>query len=109
MNKINTKLIFNHKLLAKNIRTLLYDAFIKKNIENENNEIYVGTNARDSHLFLTSRIEKDSKYIEKYGYVIIFSYYVDDVCIKQMLFREDDKGKVGEPFKTNSNPHIHKY
>tara|TARA_B100001094_G_scaffold332747_1_gene406207 strand:+ start:2622 stop:2951 length:330 start_codon:yes stop_codon:yes gene_type:complete len=109
MNKINTKLIFNHKLLAKNIRTLLYDAFLKKNYEDDNNEIYVGANAKDSHLFFVSRIEKKSKYIEEYGFVIIFNYYVDDVLIKQMLFRENDKGKIGKPFKTNSEPAKNKY
>jgi hypothetical protein len=34
---------------------------------------------------------------------------VDDVLIKQMLFREDDKGKIGKPFKTNSEPAKNKY
>lgn len=66
-------------------------------------QIYVGSSAKNSHFFCKHIITQRSKYIEEYGQCKIFTFSVDDIIIKQMIFEEDAKGRAGILRKTNTN------
>jgi|TARA_B110000259_G_C13958015_1_gene379529 hypothetical protein len=72
-------------------------------------EIYVGSSAKNSTLFMTHRVTKRDKYIEEYGHCIVFTFFADKLCIKQMVFLENDKGKAGNLVKTNTFGNTIKY
>lgn len=65
-------------------------------------KIYVGSSAKNSHLLIEPITTKRFKYNEELGRVVCsFRYYVDGICIKEMLF-EDNNGKAGEYISTTS-------
>ena len=65
------------------------------------NEIYIGSSAKNSHLFLNSIITKRTENT-KYGKCIVFKYSVDNVVIKKAYFDINAKGNANELIKTES-------
>jgi len=61
--------------------------------------IYVGSSASNSHKFVdiitTKRIVSDPRY----GDTIVFKISLDDVVLKEMIFK-NNKGRAGEYIKT---------
>jgi hypothetical protein len=72
-------------------------------------EIYVGSSAKNSHFFCKHLITQRDKHIDKWGECKVFTFSVDDIVIKQMVFKTDKKGRAEELVKTNIVPQIHKY
>ena len=66
------------------------------------NEIFVGSSAKNSTSFLTSIITKREIEDTKYGNCIVFSYSVDDIIIKKMYFIINKKGNADEFIKTET-------
>lgn len=63
--------------------------------------ICVGSSAKNSHDFLETKVTKRD--IEWKGRdCIVFSYSVDDVILKRMIFTKDKKGNADTPIKVFS-------
>mgnify|MGYP003109647210 FL=1 len=65
------------------------------------NEIYIGSSAKNSHLFLHSIITKRTENT-KYGKCIVFKYSVDNVVIKKAYFDIDARGSAKDLIKTEN-------
>ncbi len=65
-------------------------------------DVVVGSSYRNSHKFLrhttTRRLKSEYK---GYKDVIVFKFSVDDIVLKEMIFKNNN-GKAGEWLKTNS-------
>lgn len=66
--------------------------------ETGENNISVGSGANNSHDFLKTIITKRLKYY-KDELCVVFSYSVDDVVIKKMIFKNNN-GRAGDHIKT---------
>ena len=66
--------------------------------ETGENNISVGSSARNSHDFLKTIITKRLRFY-KDELCVVFSYSVDDVIIKKMIFKNNN-GKAGNHIKT---------
>ena len=63
--------------------------------------ICVGSSAKNSHDFVNTIVtQRKDKW--KNRDVIVFSYSVDDVILKRMIFTIDEKGKADTPIKVIS-------
>ena len=58
--------------------------------------IYIGSSSKNSTEFIRTSTTRRFKYNEALGQVVCsFRFYVDGICIKEMIF-EDNNGKVGQ-------------
>jgi len=67
--------------------------------ETGENNICVGSSRSNSHDFLTTIITKRERFY-KDELCMVFSFSVDDVIIKKMIFTLDKNGTAGEHIKT---------
>lgn len=67
--------------------------------DNSIDTIVVGSSAMNSHEFVETKTLRRFYLHEKHGNVCSFKYYVDDVKIKEKLFK-DNNGKAGEYIET---------
>lgn len=67
-------------------------------VETGQNNIYVGSSPSNSHGFIKTIITKRLRFY-KDELCVVFSYSVDDVVIKKMIF-ENNNGKAGKFIKT---------
>lgn len=64
--------------------------------------IFVGSSPKNSHLLAEPCTTRRFKYNEELNRVVCsFRFYVDGICIKEMLF-EDNNGKAGALISTKS-------
>lgn len=70
--------------------------------DTSSSHIFVGSSAKNSHLLAEPCTTKRFKFLEKYNRVVIsFRFYVDGICLKEMIF-EDNNGKAGALLESNS-------
>lgn len=64
--------------------------------------VFVGSSSKNSHQFVDVTTTKRFKHSEKYNAVVCsFRYYIDGICIKEMIFT-DNNGKAGQLLETTS-------
>lgn len=64
--------------------------------------VFVGSSSKNSHQLVDVTTTKRFKHSEKYDAVVCsFRYYVDGICIKEMIFT-DNKGRAGQLLETTS-------
>ena len=64
--------------------------------------IKVGTSKKNSHDLVKVVTTCRQGHHPKYGDIIRFRYSVDDVILKEALFKQDTKGNAGEHIKTRT-------
>lgn len=70
--------------------------------DTSSSHIYVGSSAKNSYLFVEPCTARRIKYNEELGRnVCSFRFIVDGICIKEMLF-EDNNGKAGKLISSKS-------
>ena len=67
--------------------------------ETGENNIFVGSSPSNSHDFLKTIITKRKRFY-KDKLCIVFSFSVDNVIIKKMIFTENKNGTAGDHIKT---------
>jgi len=68
---------------------------------NSRDTILVGSSVTNSYELVNTITKRRSILHPKYGKVISFRYYVDNVCIKQMIFK-DVKGRADKLLHTKT-------
>lgn len=64
--------------------------------------VFVGSSAKNSYQLVDVTTTKRFKHSEKYNAVVCsFRYYVDGICIKEMIFT-DNNGKAGQLLETTT-------
>ena len=64
--------------------------------------VLVGSSVKNSHQLVDVTTTKRFGFNTKYNKVVCsFRYYVDGICLKEMIF-SDNNGKAGELLETNS-------
>ena len=63
-------------------------------------KIYVGTSKKNSHHFQDHKTTVRKCWFEK---TVTFKFSVDDIILKEMIFKQDKNGNAGELIKTITN------